>query len=178
MKTRTIAATAALALAGAALLTACGGSDSTTTSSDSAAATTAASSAAPSSSAVVGGDPSTWAPIEITQAMNNQRITLVVGQRAVFTDLPAVDKNNIIFVKAKKKGIVKVTQAGNSGGVATNAGLAALNVGKTRIRVWDGKPGTKGASVVMQIRVTVNPYVAQAAGASAGASMAASPAAS
>lgn len=172
MKTRTIAATAALALAGAALLTACGGSDATTTSSVS--ATTAASSAAPSSSTLVGGDPSTWAPIEITQAMNNQRITLVVGQNAVFTDLPAVDANNVIKVKPKKKGIVKVTQATNDGGVATNAGITALNVGKTKILVWDGKPNAKGSSVIMQIKVTVNPYVAEAAGASAVASPAAS----
>lgn len=78
---------------------------------------------------------------------------MLVGQTAIFTDLPESNADNLIVVVSSKKGVVKVTQQSPDG--TTFAGLTAKKKGKTTITVWDGKPNTKKAIVVMQFTVKV-----------------------
>jgi len=152
-------AVAAVGLTAAGMLAACSSSSSDATSSP-AASSSALPTSLPSASvlaspSLVGGDPSTWTPVNITQADNGTKIKLVVGQNAIFTDLPQNDATNTIIVRAKPKGIVRVTQQTNDNGTATNAGLQAIATGKTIVTVYDGKPKDKNTQVVMQFTVRV-----------------------
>jgi hypothetical protein len=150
---------ATVGLAAAGLLAACGGSSGdaasgSTTPSAAVPSTSLAPTAAPVASpsgALVGGDPSTWTPVDITQSMNGTKVKLVVGQVAVFSDLPPNDATNTIVVRAKPKGVVTVTQqTANS-----NAGLQAVATGKTVVTVYDGLPKDSNTQVVMQFTVRV-----------------------
>jgi len=105
----------------------------------------------PSESTLIGGDPSTWTPVSITQDMNGDKVKIVVGQAANFEDLPANTDGNKIVLRAKKKGVVDISQqTANS-----KAGFSGVAKGKTRITVWDGKPSEKSATVIMYIIVKV-----------------------
>jgi hypothetical protein len=162
MKKR-IASIAAIGLAASALLAACGGSSESTTPSASP-TPSALPSLAPLPSPeptiapelpMVGGDPATWTPVSITMDMNGTNLVLVKGQAAVFTDLPANDATNVIVVRAKPKGVVKVSQQRTEGDAQFNAGLTALKKGKTTVTVYDGDPKSDTAIVVMQFTVQV-----------------------
>jgi len=152
---KSVIALASIALVSAPVLAACGGS-SDAESSSSAAASSMEASVTPSveaspSESLLGGDPSTWAPVEITQAMNGDKLVLVVGQRVNFTDLPPEDANNKIVLRAKTKDVVDITQATKT----STAGFSALAPGKTRVKVWDGKPKNNKSQVIMYVVVTV-----------------------
>ena len=169
-------AVAVIGLTAAGMLAACSSSSSGDASA-SASLPTALPTALPSTSvapspSLVGGDPSTWAPVNITQADNGTKIKLVVGQNAIFTDLPQNDANTTVIVRAKPKGIVRVVQQTNENGVATNAGFQAIATGKTIVTVYDGKPKNKNTKVIMKFTVRVK--VAPPTGASPGASAVAS----
>lgn len=158
MKARTsVIALTAIALISAPVLAACGSSDSSESSSpaaSSAAPSIVAPSVAPSPSAsdpLVGGDPSTWSPVQVTEEMNGDKVKIVVGQFAIFEGLPANDADNKIVLRAKKKGVVDITQQSDT----SNAGFQGIAKGKTRITVWDGKPNSKDASIIMYIVVKV-----------------------
>jgi hypothetical protein len=126
---------------------------------------------APSPS-LVGGDPSTWAPVNITQADNGTKVNLVVGQNAIFTDLPPNDANTTVIVRQSPKGVVRITQQSVKDGVATNAGFQAINNSKTVVTVYDGKPKDPKTKVIMKITVRVK--LAPPTGVSPAASVAAS----
>ena len=148
---------ASIALISAPVLAACSGSDTTETPTESASIAVPSSTPTPSpdpseTTPVIGGDPSTWTPVDVTQDMNSEKVKIVVGQVAIFSDLPAEDADNKIVLRAKKKGVVDITQAT----ATSNAGFSGLTKGKTRITVWDGKPKNKGASIIMYIVVKVN----------------------
>lgn len=153
-------AVATIGLTAAGLLAACSSSSSGDASSSGAASSTALPTSLPSASiapspSLLGGDPSTWAPVNITQADNGTKIKLVVGQNAIFTDLPQNDANTTVIVRAKPKGVVRVVQQTNENGVATNAGFQAIATGKTIVTVWDGKPKNKNSKVIMKFTVRV-----------------------
>ncbi len=156
MKARTnVIALASIALLAAPVLAACGSSSTEETS---ASASASVESVAPTptptpseTGPLVGGDPSTWTPVDVTQAMNGEKVKIVVGQVAIFSDLPAEDADNKIVLRAKKKGVVEITQATKN----SNAGFSGLAPGRTRITVWDGKPKDKSAQVIMYIIVKV-----------------------
>lgn len=159
MKARSsVIALASIALISAPVLAACSGSSSDEATSPSASVSLAPSSVAPSVVAspaetgpLVGGDPSTWTPVSITQDMNGDKVKVVVGQFANFEDLPADDADNKIVLRAKKKGVVDLSQQS----ATSMAGFEAIAKGKTRITVWDGKPKSKSASIIMYIIVKV-----------------------
>jgi hypothetical protein len=87
--------------------------------------------------------------------MNGTKVKIVVGQAAIFTDLPANDAANTIVVRANPKGIVTVTQQSATGGSATNAGFVGVALGKTVVTVYDGKPKDPGTQVIMKFTVRV-----------------------
>lgn len=172
---------AAIGLTAAGLLAGCSSSSSGDASASGSLSSSALPSALPSASvapspSLVGGDPSTWAPVNITQADNGTKVKLVVGQNAIFTDLPQNDANTTVIVRAKPKGVVRVTQQTNDNGTATNAGFQAIATGKTIVTVYDGKPKDKNTKVIMKITVRVK--VAPPTGASPAASAVASAGAS
>lgn len=173
MKSKTRAITiASVGLAAAGLLAACGGSSETAASgsvaASSAVGTTAPTAAASPSASLVGGDPGTWSPVNITQNMNGTKVKIVVGQAAIFTDLPPNDATNTIIVRAKPKGVVQVTQQGITDGVSSNAGFVGIAPGKTTVTVYDGKPKDPGTQVIMKFTVRVK--AAPAAGVTPSAS--------
>lgn len=151
---KSVIALASIALVSAPVLAACSGSsdaESSTAASSAPSASIAPSIAPAPSESLIGGDPATWAPVEITQAMNGDKLALVVGQFANFTDLPAEDADNKIVLRAKTKDVVDITQATKT----STAGFQAVAPGKTRVKVWDGKPKNKKSSVIMYVVVTV-----------------------
>lgn len=115
----------------------------------------ASSSTNSSASAMPGSDPGTWAPVEITQAANGTTIDLVVGQAAIFTDLPS---DPGIVVESSDPAVVEASQAEGSGDVTAVAGLVAKGVGTATItaKYGDQAEDQGGASnVVMQFTVNV-----------------------
>jgi predicted secreted protein len=170
--TKSTVAVAAVGLTAAGMLAACSSSSSTDTTASASLSTSSLPTSLPSASlapspSLVGGDPSTWAPINVTQADNGTKIKLVVGQNAIFTDLPQNDATTTVIVRAKPKGIVRVTQQTNDNGTATNAGFQAIATGKTTVTVYDGKPKNKKTKVIMTftVRVKVAPPASPAASA-------------
>lgn len=131
------------------LLSACGGSSTSDATASSPAAT---ASAAPSSTALAGGDPSTWAPVELTQAENGTVLNWQVGQSAILTDLPAPDANNQITVMSTNPTIVEPVQGD---GTTTNPGFRAIAPGYAQIIVWDGAPADRAAQPIEQFVVQV-----------------------
>jgi hypothetical protein len=178
-RTTSVAPLAAACVAAAVVLTACSGSSSSSesaTATASALPSTSVTASAPVASPsaepttpVIGGDPGTWSPVEITQDMNGTKVKIVVGQAAYFSDLPANDATNTIILRAKPKGIVKISQQGTKGGVETAAGFVGLTKGKTTVTVYDGKPKDPNTQVVEVIKVKVKkaPAVTPTASASA-----------
>jgi hypothetical protein len=163
-RTKSVVPLAVACLTATALLAACSGSSSSGESSasglpsPSAIASSAAalpSSEASPSAPVIGGDPGTWSPVAITQDMNGTKVKIVVGQAAYFSDLPANDATNTIILRAKPKGIVKISQQGTKNGVEQAAGFVGLKKGKTTVTVYDGKPKDPNTQVVMVIKVKV-----------------------
>lgn len=153
--TSTVLAIAAVGAVGIAVLAGCSsGSSSPADSTASAAAASAAPSSDPSG-AMVGTDPGTWAPVEITQDMNGQAISLVVGQNATFSGLPADDANNRIVIESSNPKAVEPTQQGTENGVTTVAGLTAVGPGASRIVVFDGDTNDNGGQVIAQYIVQV-----------------------
>lgn len=116
-------------------------------------------SAAPSAS-VIGGDPSTWTPVDLSAANDGGKVKLVVGQNAVFTDLPPNGKK-VVVVRAKPKGVVTVTQQSDT----NNAGLQAIAPGKATVNVWRGKPKAKNSKILYSFTVKVTEVPATGAGA-------------
>lgn len=104
---------------------------------------------------MVGGDPATWAPVEISPDQNGQYISLVLGQRATFTDLPADDANNRIVIESSNPKAVEPTQQGTTDGVTTTAGLTAVGLGASRIIVFNGDANDNGGEIVNQYIVQV-----------------------
>ncbi|MHB1166542.1 MAG: hypothetical protein ACYC90_12350 [Candidatus Nanopelagicales bacterium] len=156
--TRKAVALASVAVLGITVLAACGSSsDEATPAASSPTAILAPSSATPTpteTSPMVGGDPSTWSPVEVTLDMNGEKVKVVVGQFAIFTDLPANTANKKIVLRASKKGVVDITQQSAS----ATAGFEALAKGRTKIVVWEGKPKGKNATILMTITVKVKKY--------------------
>ena len=152
---RTVIALSSAALLGTTLLAACSSSSDAESTSASPSASVESVTPTPTpevSESLVGGDPSTWTPIEVTQAMNGEKVKIVVGQAVIFTDLPKNDADNKVVLLQRKKGVVKVVQQTAD----TNAGFSGLAPGRTRITVWDGKPKAKGSQVIMYVIVRVN----------------------
>jgi hypothetical protein len=164
-RTTSVVPLAVACVAAATVLAACSGSSTSsetasagTTALPSVSASASVPAASPSSeptTPVIGGDPGTWSPVEITQDMNGQKVKIVVGQAAYFSDLPANDATNKIVLRAKPKGIVKVSQQGTKNGVEQAAGFVGLTKGKTTVTVYDGKPKDPNTQVVEVIKVKV-----------------------
>ncbi len=161
--TTTAIAVAAAGAAAIALLAGCSSSSSGSTTA-SPAASEAAASASPAGS-MVGGDPSTWAPVDITPEMNGQSISLMIGQHATFSGLPADDANNRIVIESSNPKAVEPTQQGTENGVTTVAGLTAVGLGGSRILVFNGDATDNGGEVISQYLIQVfNPNADNAPG--------------
>jgi hypothetical protein len=88
-----------------------------------------------SQAASVGGDPATWTPISITPADNAGTIDMVVGQVALFEDLPLNNGEDLNFV-ADPTGIVTIERAeGDSEVVSAGPSLIAAAPGTTTVTV-------------------------------------------
>lgn len=141
-------ALAATAVMGIGLLAGC--------SSGSTSASTASSEAsAMASTSMDGADPSSWSPVEISPDQNGQTISLILGQRATFLDLPVDDANNRIVIESSNPKAVEPTQQGTDNGVSTAAGLTAVGLGGSRILVFDGNPNDNGGEVINEYIVQV-----------------------
>lgn len=102
---------------------------------------------------MVGGDPATWSPVEVTQMDNGKTYDLKVGQRGVFTEMPADDANNNIVVESDNPEVVKPVQGD---GTTSLPGFEAVAPGTATLIVWDGFPADRGDAIpVEQITVTV-----------------------
>ena len=112
------------------------------------------SSSTEESNEMVGGDPGTWAPIEITQSTNGTTVDMVVGQAAIFTDLP---DSPTVMVESSDPVVVEASQAEGEGDVTAVAGLVAKGAGTATITVVDTSMAEDagGASNVI-IQFTVN----------------------
>jgi len=143
------AAAAASGLA-VALLAGCG-SESNSDSESSAPAPTQSST---SESPMVGGNPGTWAPVEITAEMNGKSIDLVPGQAANFVGFPASAKG--YYVTSTDEAVVK---GSNSLDDTTVPGFQAVAAGKATVTLWDGDPEAADAAAkgqpVLEVMVEV-----------------------
>jgi hypothetical protein len=119
-------------------------------------ATTDESTVAPSADEIVGGDPSTWAPIEISTADNGKTLLMVPNQRAIFTDLPADDANNSITLETSDPVAVEVIQREETEDTVSVPGLIAVSAGEATVTVFDGFPADGDAEVVMKVNITVS----------------------
>ena len=88
-----------------------------------------------SDSTMDGGDPATWAPVEITQAMNGEVIELVVGQRAIFTDMPEGEN---VSLATSNPVAVQVSDPRTEEDAVYLGGLEAVGTGASHILVVDG----------------------------------------
>jgi hypothetical protein len=109
----------------------------------------------PSTGEIAGGDPSTWAPIEISTADNGKNLLMVPNQRAIFTDLPADDANNAITLETSDPVAVEVIQREETEDSVSVPGLIAVSAGEATITVFDGFPADGDAEVVMTVNITV-----------------------
>lgn len=116
--------------------------------------TACSSSSSDEAGQMVGEDPGTWAPIEITQSTNGTTVDMVVGQAAIFTDLP---DQPTVMVESSDPMVVEASQAEGSGDVTAVAGLVAKGAGTATITVVDTSMAEDagGASNVI-IQFTVN----------------------
>lgn len=112
------------------------------------------SSSSDESGQMVGGDPGTWAPIEITQSTNGTTVDMVVGQAAIFTDLP---DSPTIMVESSDPMVVEASQAEGEGDVTAVAGLVARGAGTATITAKDtSMPEDQGGASNVIIQFTVN----------------------
>lgn len=104
-----------------------------------------------SQQASVGGDPGTWTPLSITTADNGKAIEMVVGQVALFEDLPMNDGEELNFI-ADPTGIVKIERAeGDQEGISASPAIIAEAPGTANVTVsYD-----EANQVVMQVTVNV-----------------------
>lgn len=112
--------------------------------------------ALPSAGEIDGGDPSSWAPIEITTSDNGKTLLMVPNQRAIFTDLPADDANNAITLETDNPEAVEVIQREETEDTVSVPGLIAVTAGEATITVFDGYPADGDAEVVMTVNITVS----------------------
>lgn len=112
--------------------------------------------ALPSAGEIDGGDPSSWAPIEITTSDNGKTLLMVPNQRAMFTDLPADDANNAITLETDNPEAVEVIQREETEDTVSVPGLIAVTAGEATITVFDGYPADGDAEVVMTVNITVS----------------------
>jgi len=106
------------------------------------------------SSEMVGGNPGTWAPLEITQSTNGTTVDMVVDQAAIFTDLP---DSPTILVESSDPAVVEASQAEGEGEVTAVAGLVARNAGSATITVVDtSMPEESGGASNIIIQFSVN----------------------
>jgi hypothetical protein len=110
----------------------------------------------PSAGEIDGGDPSTWAPIEISTADNGKTLLMVPNQRAIFTDLPADDASNAITLETSDPVAVEVIQREETEDTVSVPGLIAVSAGEATITVFDGFPADGDAEVVMTVNITVS----------------------
>jgi len=105
------------------------------------------------SSEMVGENPSTWAPIEVTQSANGTTIDMVVDQAAIVTDIPEG-----VTVESSDPAVVEASQARTDGDAVYVAGLTAKAPGTATITVlYADQPADEGgaSNVVMQLEVNV-----------------------
>ena len=105
---------------------------------------------------MVGEDPGTWAPIEITQSTNGTTVDMVVGQAAIFTDLP---DSPTVMVESSDPMVVEASQAEGEGDVTAVAGLVARGAGTATITVVDtsmAEDAGGASNVIIQFTVNVS----------------------
>lgn len=105
---------------------------------------TASATAVPSESmdggdgTMVGEDPGTWAPIVITEELNEQTVQMVPGQVGIIPVLSSSPEGSII-VETSDPEIVEVMQAEDTGDMQTQPGITAKKVGAATVTVLDGE---------------------------------------
>lgn len=133
------AAGAIAVVAAGALLAGCSSDTESTDAAATAAATAATTDAASpaASEQMVGGDPSSWAPVEVTMDMNGQVIDLYVGQAVNFVDVPELPNLNILNSNAAS---IETFLPTDDGTMQTIAGAQAVGVGASHVIIGDGFP--------------------------------------
>jgi hypothetical protein len=114
------------------------------------------SSSTEESGEMVGADPGTWAPIEVTQSTNGTTVDMVVGQAAIFTDLP---DSPTVMVESSDPMVVEASQAEGEGDVTAVAGLVARGAGTATITVVDtsmAEDAGGASNVIIQFTVNVS----------------------
>lgn len=112
-----------------ALLAACG--SSTDNSGETPAPTQSATSEAP----IVGGDPGTWAPVEVTTEDNGKTFEMVPNQAANFVNFPPAA--NGYYVTSSDDAVVAGVNAADE---TTTPGFTAVAPGSATVTLWDGDP--------------------------------------
>lgn len=143
--------TAATAVAAIALVAGCSSSDEASAPASSAASAAASAmstdGAMPSGSSMPGGDPSTWAPVQVTPDQNGQVISLYVGQAVNFVGLPDVPDIN---VESSNPKAIEPFSPTNDGTMTTGAGAQAVGIGASHVIIWSGFPADSAAEPVAQ----------------------------
>lgn len=106
------------------------------------------------SASMVGGDPGTWTPLQISQNDNGTTIDMVVGQAAIFTDLP---DDPTLKVESSDPAVVEASQAEGTGEVTAVAGLVAKAPGTATITaLYPDQPADQGGASNVVMTFTVN----------------------
>lgn len=105
----------------------------------------------PSSSEMVGGDPSTWAPVTVTQAQNGATFLVVPKQAGNFVDLP--ESKTGYFVTSSDEAAVTAV---SSTGPETVPGFQAVAVGTSTVTVWDKDPAEDDTALpILEVTIQV-----------------------
>lgn len=128
-RAKRIVATGIVSGLAVALLAACG--SSTDNSGGSAAPTQSATTEAP----IVGGDPGTWAPVEVTTEDNGKTFDMVPNQAANFVNFPPAA--NGYYVTSSDEAVVAGVNAPDE---TTTPGFTAVAPGTATVTLWDGDP--------------------------------------
>lgn len=119
----------------AALLSACGSESGSQT------ATTTPSQSATSEEPIVGGNPGTWAPVEVSADMNGKTIELVPEQTANFVGFPKAANGSYVVSSDEM-----VVAGSNALDETTVPGFRAVGVGSATVTLWDGDPNATDAA--------------------------------
>lgn len=114
----------------------------------SSASPTASASSEPTGS-MVGGDPSTWAPVEVSPAFEGAVLEMVPGQAGRFVGLPDV----LVEVQSSDPAVVVVSQASDDGTTQMTAGFQAVAAGSAIVTVT----GAADGAPLLTFTVVVNP---------------------
>ena len=106
------------------------------------------------SGGMAGGDPATWAPVEVTPGMNGQTVQVKPGQTGLFQGLESA---GLVFVQSTDLTVVMPLQPAGDGTVQKAAGFQAITVGTATVTVTAANIIAGEADPLVTIEVEVTP---------------------